>query len=122
MLILGLVSALWIGQFVDPDSLFDWNFGIDLISAHFVQIIVGLLYFVAFESSTLQATPGKLLCGLKVTDLSGARLHPPRAVGRYIAKALLLIFFSFGYLFAMFTQKKQALHDLIAGTIVLYRH
>jgi uncharacterized RDD family membrane protein YckC len=77
------------------------------------------LYFATFESSAWQATPGKRMLGLYVTDLSGRRITFARASGRAFGKILSEFTFFFGYVAAAFTQKKQALHDMISGCLVL---
>lgn len=57
--------------------------------------------------------------GIVVTDLNGNRLTFEKATGRYFAKYLSTMTLGFGYLMAVFTEKKQALHDLVAGTLVV---
>jgi uncharacterized RDD family membrane protein YckC len=87
-----------------------------------ILIILALqwLYFAGLESSARQATIGKSVMSLRVTDLEGQRLSFGHATGRFFAKLVSgLIPFLIGYLMAAFTEKKQALHDLIAGTLVL---
>ena len=84
--------------------------------------IVGLiwwLYYAGFESSRWQATPGKRVIGIRVTDAAGARVSFARASGRFFAKILSGLICGIGYLLAAFTARKQALHDLIAGTLVV---
>lgn len=79
-------------------------------------------YYAFFEASTLQGTPGKLALGLVVTDLEGNRLSLWRAIARNSCKILSdLTFFTLwiGYLLAGFTERKQALHDLMSGTLVI---
>jgi uncharacterized RDD family membrane protein YckC len=71
------------------------------------------------ESSPMQATLGKKICGLRVTDLNGERLSFGRATGRFFARIVSGIPCMIGYLFPFFTEKKQALHDMIAGTLVI---
>jgi uncharacterized RDD family membrane protein YckC len=78
------------------------------------------LYFAAFESSPWQATPGKRLLGIAVTDLIGQRISFVRASARYFA-SLLSQFFLIGYLMAAITLQKQALHDMLTGCLVLKR-
>jgi uncharacterized RDD family membrane protein YckC len=73
------------------------------------------------ESSPLQATIGKLAVGLRVTDLQGQRISFGRATGRFFAKWLSGAILLIGYLMAGFTEKKQALHDRIAGCLVLWK-
>ena len=83
---------------------------------------VGLqwLYFAGMESSERQATFGKAAMSVRVTDLEGRRLSFGHATGRFFAKLVSnLIPFAIGYIMAGFTAKKQALHDMIAGTLVL---
>jgi uncharacterized RDD family membrane protein YckC len=80
------------------------------------------LYFAGFESSSWQATPGKKVLNLAVTDLTGARVSFGRATGRYFAKFVTqLIPLEIGYILAGITERKQALHDMIASTLVLRR-
>ena len=84
--------------------------------------IAGLIwwfYFAGFESSRWQATPGKRLMGIRVTDAAGARASFARTTGRSFAKILSGLLCGIGYLMAAFTARKQALHDLIAGTLVV---
>lgn len=82
-------------------------------------IVGGWLYAAFMESSTTQATLGKMICGLKVTDENGNRLTFNRATGRHFAKFLSAMIFCIGYVMAAFTRKKQALHDIIAQTLVV---
>ncbi len=86
-----------------------------------LSLAVGWLYFALMESSTHQATLGKKVLGLKVTDLDGNRVSFGRATGRFFGKYLSGLIFYFGFIMAAFTEKKQALHDLIAGCLVLKR-
>ena len=81
--------------------------------------LVSWLYFAACESSPWQATPGKKVVGLRVTDLEGRRLSFIRASGRYFGKIISSLLFGIGFLMAGFTEKKQALHDMLAGCLVL---
>jgi uncharacterized RDD family membrane protein YckC len=76
------------------------------------------LYYASFESSRWQATPGKKLMGLTVTSLTGQRISFARASGRYFGK-LLSQFLLIGFFLAAFTAKKQALHDMLAGCLVV---
>jgi uncharacterized RDD family membrane protein YckC len=78
------------------------------------------LYFAMMESSARQATIGKIALGLYVTDLQGRRLSFGRATGRFFAKIITgLVPLFIGYIMAGFTARKQALHDMIAGCLVL---
>lgn len=80
---------------------------------------IGWLYFALMESSTRQATLGKMALGMVVTDLDGNRIGFGRATGRYFAKILSALILAIGFLMVAFTEKKQGLHDIIASTLVL---
>lgn len=82
--------------------------------------VVGWLYFALMESGGWQATIGKRLVGIRVTDLSGNRITFGRATARYFAKILSWLTLYIGYFMVAVTEKKQGLHDMIAGTLVLY--
>ncbi|GAB2538423.1 RDD family protein [Rhodanobacter koreensis] len=87
--------------------------------AMLLGIVIGWLYFAICESSAWQGTLGKLALGIRVTDMQGNRISFPRALGRYAAKILSGIILCIGYLMVAWTQRKQGLHDLIVGTLVL---
>ncbi|UAC49223.1 RDD family protein [Bacillus aquiflavi] len=84
-----------------------------------ISILITWLYYAVSHSSKWQATIGKKIVGLKVTDLNGDRISFWRATGRCFSKLFLSGFLLIGYMIAAMTDKKQALHDLIARTIVL---
>jgi len=85
-----------------------------------VFLILVWLYFAGMESSARQATFGKSVMSLRVTNYEGQRISFGHATGRFFAKIVSgMIPFAIGYIMAAFTEKKQALHDLIAGTLVL---
>ncbi len=83
-----------------------------------LSIIIGVAYFAGMESSSHQATLGKKVLGMVVTDLNGNRLSLGRAIGRYFAKIVSAIILGIGFIMVAFTEKKQGLHDMIAGTLV----
>jgi uncharacterized RDD family membrane protein YckC len=76
------------------------------------------LYEAAMESSSKQATLGKMVLGMKVTDLQGNRISFARATARHFCKYISAMIMFIGYIMAGFTERKQALHDMIAGTLV----
>ena len=76
------------------------------------------LYEAFMESSSHQATLGKMIFGMKVTDLNGDRISFERATARHFAKYLSTVILFIGYIMAGFTERKQALHDILAGTLV----
>lgn len=98
---------------------------IGAIIGYFFIILLAIvgqwLYFALMESSRHQGTLGKMALGIKVTDIAGNRLSFGRASGRYFAKIISGMTMGIGYLIAAFTEKKQALHDMIAGCLVVDR-
>jgi uncharacterized RDD family membrane protein YckC len=95
----------------------------DLFFVSFLtNFVLAWLYFAGFESSGMQATPGKRLFGMKVTDLDGDPVGFGTATGRFLGKMISGALLMIGYLMAAFTAKKQALHDMIAGTVIVLRN
>ena len=85
-------------------------------------LILQWLYFAGMESSERQATFGKSVMSLRVTNYEGQRISFGHATGRFFAKIVSgMVPLALGYIMAAFTEKKQALHDFIAGTVVLRR-
>jgi uncharacterized RDD family membrane protein YckC len=84
------------------------------------SVLAGWLYYAYFESSEWQGTVGKKVMNLVVTDLEGNRVTFGRASGRYFARFITkLIPLGIGFVLAGITEKKQALHDIIASCLVL---
>jgi len=84
-----------------------------------VIIIIPWLYFAGFESSRSQATPGKLLMHIVVTDLEGNKPTLARVTLRHFAKIISTLIIFLGFLMIGLTKKRQGLHDKIAGCLVL---
>jgi uncharacterized RDD family membrane protein YckC len=82
-------------------------------------VVVPWIYFAGFESSRSQATPGKVLMGLVVTDMEGQKPTFARTSLRFFAKYLSALIIFIGFLMIGFTKKRQGLHDRIAGCLVL---
>ncbi len=78
-------------------------------------------YNARMVSGEMQATLGKRCMGLKVTTLDGDRISFGQASGRHFAKFLSTFALFVGFLIAPFTRRKQALHDMVAGTLVIER-
>lgn len=78
------------------------------------------LYYVLLESSPWQATIGKRVIGMRVTDRHGARIGFARAAARFAAKLLSVLTLLVGYLLIALTRRRQGLHDLLAGTVVTH--
>ncbi len=71
------------------------------------------------EASKYQGTIGKIALGLIVTDANGGKLDFTKALVRNLCKIISSLIFCIGYIMAGFTEKKQGLHDIIAGTLVV---
>ncbi len=87
-----------------------------------LSIIIQWLYFALMEASSRQATLGKMAIGLYVTDLDGNRISFGKATGRYFGKIISGLILNIGYILAGVTEKKQALHDMMAGCLVLRKY
>ncbi|MDP9126889.1 MAG: RDD family protein [Pseudomonadota bacterium] len=84
-----------------------------------ITTIVAWLYFALQESSRHRGTFGKRMCGLTVTNGRGDRILFPQATIRFFGKFLSSAIMLLGFLMAAFTERHQALHDIIADTIVI---
>jgi len=96
-------------------------FGLSIVAMLLLIFIGSWLYHTVMESSRYQATLGKLALGSIVTDLNGQRISFARANGRFFGKWVSSAFLNIGYLMAGFTEKKQALHDILASTLVIQK-
>ena len=91
---------------------------VTLIAFYFIFLCIGVVYFAGMESSARQGTIGKMICKLKVGDKNGNPISFSRAIGRYFAKILSAITLCIGFIIVAFDSRKQAMHDMIAGTFV----
>jgi uncharacterized RDD family membrane protein YckC len=90
--------------------------------AAMASLVVTWLYHALMESSEWQATVGKRMLGLVVTDMAGQRVSFGRSTGRHFGKIVTNMVPAFiGYIMAAFTERRQALHDMMAGCLVLRR-
>ena len=126
-IIMGFVLALFLpAEFMaqGPEA-FEYNddYVRDLTEAagpwQYVFFLLWGLYNSLMHASNWQATLGKRAMGIIVTDVHGERLSFGKALLRFLGKLLSTMILFVGYLFALFTSRRQALHDLIAGSIVL---
>ncbi len=108
-LILGTLGR-WIGLLIFSPE--------DLRLAGF-SALLGWIYYGLMESSQHQATIGKMFMKIKVTDLDGNRVSFMKATIRHFSKILSVITLGIGFLMAIWTDRKQTLHDMVAKTLVL---
>ena len=81
-------------------------------------IMLPWFYFTAMESSSKQGTLGKIMMNIQVTDTDGKRVSFGRAGVRTIIK---MFTFGLGFLVALFTVRRQAVHDQISGSLVIIK-
>jgi uncharacterized RDD family membrane protein YckC len=82
-------------------------------------VLMVWIYYAVMESSPRQATFGKSFAGIKVTDVYGQRISFGRASGRFWGKMLSTIPFYLGYVLIFFTPRRQCLHDMISGCVIV---
>jgi uncharacterized RDD family membrane protein YckC len=92
-----------------------------LIIIYPLAFILPWLYNALMESSSHQATLGKMALGIVVTDSSGKRVSFARATGRHFGKIVSGLILYIGYLMIAFTQRKQGLHDIMAECLVVLK-
>lgn len=122
-----VLGALGISFFNSPPDMTDPEQATGMIAAimaaagavWILALIIQILYFTFMESSKYQATVGKLALGLIVTDMNGGKLDFTKALVRNLCRIISNFTMLIGYIIAGFTAKKQALHDIIAGTLVV---
>ncbi len=101
---------------LNSESLFSGSY---FIFKNPLGILFGWLFYAAFESSKFQATPGKAILGLKVTNENFEKIGFGQASGRFFGKILSGLIIGIGYIMIGFTKKRQGLHDQMAHTLVL---
>lgn len=84
-----------------------------------IIFIVKLIYGIFAEASTTQATIGKRMLNIKVTDMEGTRVSLGRSLGRNFSKILSVVPVFFGYLYSFLNKKNQCWHDITAETLVI---
>jgi uncharacterized RDD family membrane protein YckC len=105
----------------DMEGIAGALFGLGILAGILVMIVGNWLYHTLMECSRHQATLGKMALGIKVTDMNGNRISFARANGRFFGKLLSGAVMNIGYIMAAFTVQKQALHDMLAGCLVVLK-
>ena len=128
LIIAPLLAAVGISSGVSMSDLASGNFDpaqlVAMLSAMigigwFISTTIDILYHSFLESSKFQGSVGKIALGLKVTDASGNKIDLVKALIRNVCKIISGVILAIGYIMAGFTDKKQALHDMIASTLVV---
>ena len=89
------------------------------VAVNTIAFAIAWGYYAGMESSTKQGTLGKMILGIVVTDVDGQRITFMRATGRHFAKIISGLLLFIGYLMVIWTARKQGLHDIMAGTLVV---
>jgi uncharacterized RDD family membrane protein YckC len=97
-------------------------FGSILAAYGLTLIVIPWLYYAGFESSRSQATPGKVLMNLVVTDLQGNKPTFARTSLRFFWKYISALIIFIGFIMIGFTEKHQGLHDRLSGCLVLLQN
>lgn len=87
----------------------------------FAMLMFQWLYYSIMECSSAQGSLGKLAVRIKVTDLNGERISFGRASGRFFGKILSFSLLGIGILMSAFTNRKQGLHDIMSGCLVVMK-
>ncbi len=120
VLVVGFMGMNMADFTANPEGMFSSAGGLlFLLSIYLLPLLLFAVYYAAFHASARQATLGKLAVGIKVVRGDGRRISLARAVARFFASLLSGLILLLGYLMAAFTERKQALHDLICDTLVV---
>ncbi len=90
------------------------------VTLQLIFAAAGIIYFAGMESSSRQATLGKMAVGIKVGNAQGQQLSFGNALGRYFSKIISALVLYIGFMMVGWDKNKQGLHDKIAGTYVFY--
>ena len=101
---------------MDPESLAEPS--IQFIF-NIIGVIIAWIYYALMECSRMQGTIGKMALGIKVTDLEGNQISFAKATGRHFGKIISSVILGVGYIMVAFTERKQGLHDMMAGCLVV---
>ena len=84
-----------------------------------IEVVLSWLYAVTQLGSPASATLGMRVVGIRLLTVHGDRPSFARVNGRYLAQALSVITLGIGYLMMLFGRRRQTLHDLVSGTVVV---
>lgn len=111
----------YFATFIDGIILLIPNLAFNYVVPYAGGFLFGFLYFPLFNSSPLQATPGKAIMGIAVVDENGNALTLKAAIIRHAASFLSALFLGIGYFMNLFTAKRQTFHDMVAESVVIIK-
>jgi uncharacterized RDD family membrane protein YckC len=120
--VVGAAIGMLLGLLAIPLAMSgDSGAGLVLVQvvSQLVSIAITAAYYAYFHASRSQATLGKMAVGIKVVRTDGSRISLARGIGRYFGFMLSSLILGIGLLMAAFTERKQALHDLLCDTLVV---
>jgi len=112
-------AAAWLIDFIVVGAATGLVIAVTFGVGFVVTFVAHWIYEAAMLSSSWQSTVGKRALGMTVTDADGRRLSFAHATGRHFAKWLSALTLCIGFIMAAFTTRKQALHDMVASTVVV---
>ncbi len=119
----GFTAALSAYAGADPGSPQEVAASVDILGFALIFMVAQCAYNIAMESSSLQATLGKLMVGAVVTSRDGKKptlgsVVLRNTIGRFAANAIP---FCAGYIVGLFNPERRCVHDMIGGTVVRQR-
>ena len=114
-----IVVLLFIRRSFQESGGFDGAALLVIITSYLCGILVAWLYFAIGDASARQGTFGKRIMGLRVTSLDGSKIGFGRSSLRYVGRLLGVLTMLVGFLIALVTPRRRALHDYLAGTVVV---
>ena len=112
-----VIVSSWIGQSLAGGE--DWGLITGFCLGWIFVLVLAWIYYAIMESSSQQATLGKIVMGIIVTNREQQRISFGRASKRYVGKIISLVILGVGFIMIARNEKKQGLHDMIAGSFVL---
>lgn len=116
LIMIGYVVVVLVFYIFVDDKVFRIGTAISLL---ILVPLVKFIYSSIAEASVKQATMGKRLMDIKVTDMVGNRLDVATSFARNLAKIISVLPVFLGYLYSFMNKKQQCLHDVIVNTLVI---
>ncbi len=112
-----IIVLSFVVKLILSDVALSENYSLRLFS----NIILGWIYNALQESGPKMATVGKRAMEIKVTGQDGERITFGQATGRHFGKIISTLILFIGYFMMLWDERRQTLHDKMAGTLVVLR-